>query len=50
VVLGIIGYFTTSQFVPRNLFLAIIILSFLFRGASIVKGFVDFWNYITNKQ
>lgn len=50
IVLAAIGYFSAGDFFIRNLFLAIVVLSFLFRGGSIVAGFVAIYNTIFNKE
>lgn len=44
IVLSVIGYFWASNFVTRNLFLAIIGLSIVFRGRAIWDGFVNIYN------
>lgn len=47
ITLAAIGYFSAEGFVVRNLFLAIVALSLLFRGGSIVAGFVAIYKAIT---
>ena len=49
VVLAVFGYFFAENGISRNLFLAIVILSFIFRGEDIVKGFVNIFKNIKKK-
>ena len=48
VVIAGVGWFFTSGLAPK-LFLAIIILSIIFRGGSIGRGFVAIYNAILGK-
>lgn len=38
IVLGALGYFFACDFFTRNVFIAIVVLSFILRGGSIING------------
>ena len=50
VVFAAIDFFASNQDVPKNIFIAIIILSIVLRGRSIGAGFLALWDLITKKK
>lgn len=50
IVLGVIGYVFACNGFDRNIFLAIVVLSFILRGGAIIRGFVELYRGIFKKE